>query len=126
VCTSSLELGIDIGLIDFVIQYQSPRQVAKFMQRIGRAGHSLDRTSEGIIIAADVDDCFEAAVIAKHGLAGKIEQTDIYMNALDVLANQIVGLAIDDYKISLDDARNHPEAAQDRLGILLQQSFNNP
>jgi ATP-dependent Lhr-like helicase len=104
ICTSSLELGIDIGLIDFVIQYQSPRQVAKFLQRVGRAGHSLDRVSEGVIIASEVDDCFEAAVIARHAVNGMIEPTGIYLKSWDVLAHQIVGLAIDEYKIPLDKA----------------------
>jgi ATP-dependent Lhr-like helicase len=104
ICTSSLELGIDIGLIDFVIQYQSPRQVAKFLQRIGRSGHNLDRISDGVIISGDDDDCFESAVIAKHALEGSIEPTVTYGRAWDVLAHQIVGLAMDEYNIPADKA----------------------
>jgi ATP-dependent Lhr-like helicase len=102
VCTSSLELGIDVGLIDFMIQYQSPRQVAKFLQRLGRAGHSLEKVSSGVIISSDEDDCFESAVIAKHSLEGRIEPTQIYKKSLDVLAHQIIGMAMDEYKVSLD------------------------
>jgi len=68
VCTSSLELGIDIGSIDYIIQYSSPRQVSKLLQRVGRSGHSLSRESIGSIIAGDPDDCFEASVIARQAL----------------------------------------------------------
>ena len=104
ICTSSLELGIDIGLIDFMIQYQSPRQVAKFLQRLGRAGHSLEKISSGVIISSDPDDCFESTIIAKHSIDGRIEETHIYKKSLDVLAHQIIGLTIDEYGISLDRA----------------------
>ncbi|UCD02791.1 MAG: DEAD/DEAH box helicase [Candidatus Aenigmatarchaeota archaeon] len=99
VCTSSLELGIDIGEIDLTLQYMSPRQVAKLLQRIGRAGHSIDRTSQGIIMTSDPDDIFESAVIARKALHGEIEESEIYSMALDVLAHQIVGLSLEEYKI---------------------------
>ena len=104
ICTSSLELGIDIGLIDYMVQYQSPRQVAKFLQRLGRAGHSLDRVSSGVIISSDSDDCFESAVIAKHSLRGLIEPTRIYRKSLDVLAHQIIGITMDEYRVPMDRA----------------------
>jgi len=104
VCTSSLELGIDIGLIDFVIQYQSPRQVAKLLQRVGRSGHTLDRVSDGVIVSGEEDDCFESAVIARYALDGRIEPTQVYGKAWDVLAHQIVGLSLEEYKIPLERA----------------------
>jgi ATP-dependent Lhr-like helicase len=104
VCTSSLELGIDIGLIDFIIQYQSPRQVAKLLQRVGRSGHTLDRVSDGVIISGEADDCFESSVIARHALDDKIEPTTVYGRAWDVLAHQIVGLSLEEYNIPLERA----------------------
>ena len=94
-CTSSLELGIDIGSINYVIQYQSPRQPSKLIQRVGRSGHSLKKKSQGVIIATDIDDVFESAVIAKQGLEGKLEPIVAHEKALDVLANQIVGMTRD-------------------------------
>ncbi|HLD41476.1 MAG TPA: helicase-related protein, partial [archaeon] len=95
VCTSSLELGIDIGSIDFVLQYMSPRQVSKLLQRVGRSGHDLERVSEGVIISGDTDDVFESAAIAKLALERKIEKTPVYGKSLDVIGHQIVGLALE-------------------------------
>ncbi|MBU0898314.1 MAG: DEAD/DEAH box helicase [Nanoarchaeota archaeon] len=103
-CTSSLELGIDIGSIDFIIQFQSPRQVNKLLQRTGRSGHSLDRTSESVIISSDSDDCFESTAIATEALAGWVEPTRIYPKSLDVLGHQIVGLALEEYRLIADKA----------------------
>ncbi len=102
VCTSSLELGIDIGSIDYIIQYSSPRQVSKLMQRIGRSGHSLSKESMGSIIASDSDDCFEATVIARQALEGKVEPTKVYGASLDVLAHQIVGMAMEEYDVPFE------------------------
>ncbi|MCD6591230.1 MAG: DEAD/DEAH box helicase [Candidatus Aenigmarchaeota archaeon] len=104
VCTSSLELGIDIGSIDLVLQYMSPRQVSKLLQRVGRAGHRVRETSKGVIISTDSDDCFEAGVIAKLGMEGRIEPTKVYPKSLDVLGHQIVGLSLEEYKIPLERA----------------------
>lgn len=92
VCTSSLELGIDVGRIDIVIQYMSPRQVTRLVQRVGRAGHSLDRVAKGIIVTNDEDDTLEAAVIARRALEGKIEETKMPEKPYDVLCHQIVAL----------------------------------
>jgi ATP-dependent Lhr-like helicase len=113
VCTSSLELGIDIGQVDLVIQYQSPRQVSKLLQRVGRSGHSLSRVSDGVIISGEPDDLFESSVIASHGLMGLIEPTRTYGPALDVLAHQAIGLALEEYGITQEKAfgiirRAHP------------------
>jgi len=106
VCTSSLELGIDIGDIDLTLQYMSPRQVAKLLQRTGRSGHSVGATSRGLIMASDADDCFESAVIAGLAMERRIESSDVYSMALDVLAHQIVGLSLEEYKIPLEKAFN--------------------
>lgn len=103
-CTSSLELGIDIGAIDYVLQFLSPRQVMKFLQRIGRAGHSIEKFSEGMIMSGDVDDCFESAVIAQRALEKQIEETHIYEKALDVLGHQVVGLTLEDYSLPMEKA----------------------
>jgi ATP-dependent Lhr-like helicase len=91
VATSSLELGIDVGSIDLVCQIQSPKSVSKGMQRIGRAGHLLDATSEGRLLVTDRDDLVESAVLVKAIMDGQIDTTHIPANCLDVLAQHIVG-----------------------------------
>lgn len=96
VCTSSLGLGIDIGHIDAVIQYMSPRRIDMLLQRVGRSGHRAGGTSEGYILVTDVDDAIEGAVIAKLALAGVLEPVKIPANSFDVLAHQIVGLTFDE------------------------------
>ncbi len=106
VCTSSLELGIDVGSIDFVVQYMSPRQVTKLVQRVGRSGHAIGAKPSGQILAAWPDDLMEAAVIAKFALEEKLESPKIHENALDVLANQIVGIVLDHKRINITDAYN--------------------
>src|SRR5207244_5510937 len=65
VATSSLELGIDVGRIDYVIQYMSPHQVTRLIQRVGRSGHSVGKMADGVIIASDSDDALEALVITR-------------------------------------------------------------
>jgi len=103
IATSSLELGIDIGSIDLVIQYLSPRQVARLIQRVGRAGHSVGEVSKGIILTGD-EDVFESSAIGKRAMAGELEPVKIHDSALDVLATQIIGLTMDTYEISDDKA----------------------
>ncbi|MEM5777638.1 MAG: DEAD/DEAH box helicase [Candidatus Aenigmatarchaeota archaeon] len=103
VATSSLELGIDIGSVDFIIHYMSPRQPSRALQRIGRAGHHFNLTSEGVIISTDIDDCFESAVIAKHALTNKLQKIKMHINSLDVLAHQIIGLLRDNYRMPIDE-----------------------
>jgi len=92
ICTSSLELGIDVGRLDFVIQYNSPRQVTRLLQRIGRSGHSIGGIASGAIIVQDSDDALEALVICRRALAEELEPAEIPMKSLDVLAHQIAGL----------------------------------
>lgn len=104
VCTSSLELGLDIGLIDFVVQYQSPKQAVKAVQRIGRSSHTVNGKSKGIIIATWPDDILESAVIIRRALNGELEKPNIQFSALDVLAHQIVGLALNHGSIPIEKA----------------------
>jgi ATP-dependent helicase Lhr and Lhr-like helicase len=93
VATSSLELGIDMGAVDLVIQVESPKSVARGLQRIGRAGHELGAVSTGRIFPKFRADLLESAVVAERMLAGEIEETVIPRNPLDVLAQQIVAVA---------------------------------
>jgi len=92
VCTSSLELGIDIGRIDLVIQYMSPRQVTRLIQRVGRSGHRIGHVAKGIIITMDSDDTLEALVIARMAPNEELEPVAIPQKPYDVLAHQIAGL----------------------------------
>jgi ATP-dependent helicase Lhr and Lhr-like helicase len=94
IATSSLELGIDVGRIDLVIQYMSPRQVTRLIQRVGRAGHTYGNVSEGIIIGMDSDDTLEAMVIARRALKEELEPVTIPPKPYDALAHQIAGLLL--------------------------------
>lgn len=104
ICTSSLELGIDVGTVDLVIQYMSPRQSVNLIQRVGRSGHSIEAEPKGVIIASGIDDVLESIVISKFANEGKLEEIKIHENALDVLAHQIVGLTLDFKKINVNEA----------------------
>jgi ATP-dependent helicase Lhr and Lhr-like helicase len=96
VATSSLELGIDMGAVDLVIQVESPKSVARGLQRVGRAGHDLGAVSKGRVFPKFRADLLEAAVVAKRMLEGAIEETKIPRNPLDVLAQQIVAICADE------------------------------
>ena len=102
--TSSLELGIDIGDVNYVIQYSSPHQSFRLIQRIGRSGHALDRTPKGTIFANDIDDKLEAEAILLRATNRWIEDKRVEQGALDVIAHQLVGLCMDFGQMSLRDA----------------------
>ena len=94
VTSTSLELGIDIGYIDVVVQIGSPKGVNRGLQRIGRSGHSIEKISKGIFIAMDLDDLLEDAVLIREARKGHLDKIHIPKNCLDVLAQHIVGMAL--------------------------------
>jgi ATP-dependent Lhr-like helicase len=102
VATSSLELGIDMGAVDLVIQVESPGSVARGLQRIGRAGHQVGEPSKGVIFPKYRGDLLECAVVTRKMLDGEIEPTVIPRNPLDVLAQQLVAAAAE-RKWAVDD-----------------------
>jgi len=105
VCSTSLELGIDIGYIDLVIMLSSPKSSARALQRLGRAGHKLHDTAKGRFIVMDRDDLVECGVIQKEMIERKINKITFPKNCLDVLSQQIYGMAI--YKIwKIDELLN--------------------
>ncbi|MCW2988522.1 MAG: putative ATP-dependent helicase Lhr, partial [Solirubrobacterales bacterium] len=100
VATSSLELGIDMGAVDLVIQVESPKSVTRGLQRIGRAGHGLGETSKGRIFPKYRGDLLECAVVARRMREGEIEETTIPQNPLDVLAQHLVSMAaMDEWEV---------------------------
>lgn len=101
VATSSLELGIDIGSVDLVVQLQSPKSIARGLQRVGRSGHMVGQTSVGRIYATHREDLLDAAAVARGMLRGDIEPTYTPRNCLDVLAQQIVAMvAVQDWPVA--------------------------
>ena len=112
VCTSSMELGVDMGAVDLVIQVESPKSVARGLQRVGRAGHQVGATSIGRIFPKFRGDLLECAVVTKRMREGLIEKTEVPRNPLDVLAQQVVAMcAADDLTV-------------DELYELVRRSYN--
>ena len=127
IATSSLQLGIDIGIIDLVIQYMSPREVTQLLQRVGRAGHGVGKVSKGIIIATEADDLFEAAVIARKAMSNELEKLRFHNEAMDVLAHQIVGMAMEEYGIdpkkvyrTLKKAHPYKDLTEEQFSMVLE------
>jgi ATP-dependent helicase Lhr and Lhr-like helicase len=112
VATSSLELGIDMGAVDLVVQVESPKSVARGLQRVGRAGHELGAVSRGRIFPKFRADLLESAVVVERMKAGAIEETVIPRNPLDVLAQHIVAVCADE------------EIAVDELHDLVRGAYN--
>ena len=105
-CTSSLELGIDIGDVNLVMQYGSPHQAFRLIQRVGRSGHSLTMTPKGVVFYNDFDDQLESEVIATLAANGWIEDKAVEQGALDVIAHQLVGLCLDMGRMTLAQAHS--------------------
>src|SRR5690606_1609897 len=100
VATSSLELGIDMGAVDLVVQVGSPPSVASGLQRIGRAGHQVGAVSRGVLFPTHRGDLVPAAVTAARMRVGAIEELSVPANPLDVLAQQVVAMvAVDDWTV---------------------------
>ena len=93
VCSTSLELGIDIGAVDLVVMVATPKGVSRAIQRIGRSGHSMNRTSHGVLVATNVSDLVEATVTAKLVRERALDPIRIQETPYDVAAQQIVGMA---------------------------------
>ena len=127
VATSSLELGIDMGAIDLVLQVESPKSVTAGLQRIGRAGHNVGDVSKGRIFPKFRADLLECAVVAQRMREGQIETTVVPRNPLDVLAQQIVamaavaeeGLSVDDLYALVTRTYTYAELSRDQLENVL-------
>jgi ATP-dependent helicase Lhr and Lhr-like helicase len=123
VATSSLELGIDMGAVDLVIQVESPKSVARGLQRVGRSGHRLDEPSKGRIFPKFRADLLESAVVVERMRHGLIEETKIPHNPLDVLAQQIVGICAQE-EITVDELHDLVRRAYPFRDLSRQQLEN--
>ena len=128
ICTSSLELGIDIGTVDLVIQYTSPRETTRLVQRVGRSGHTLGGTSKGVILTISPDDILESAVMIDRAKHGRLERPIIHEKALDVLAHQLAGLLLQKGRMTPDEIlelvrRSYPfrDLEEHELELVLRQ-----
>ncbi len=118
VTSTSLELGIDIGYVDLVIQIGSPKSIAKGIQRVGRAGHALHETSVGRIVVFEENDLVETMVLTKCAMDNTIDRTNFLFGSLDVLAQALIGMSLE-RKWEVDEAlelvrRSYPYRDIDR------------
>ncbi len=104
ICTSSLELGIDVGSADFTIQFNSPRQVTRLIQRVGRSGHRHDAVSYGAIVTTKPGETAESLVIARRAMVEELERFRIRNNPMSVLANQLVAMTLTEPRVDKDQA----------------------
>ena len=104
VCTSSLELGLDIGSVEIVIHYGSPRQVSKLMQRIGRSRHKIKQSAKGLLITNNPDDELEGMAIIRRLKQASIEEQVMHEMSLDVLTHHLVGLTLQQKSVSVEEA----------------------
>jgi len=123
VCTSTLELGIDIGSVDLVVQYMSPRQVTSLVQRVGRSGHALGRVSKGVLVTVSADDILESSASILSAGFGRIEPTRPYANSLDVLAHQVAGYLMDFETMEADEVLKEVRKAAP-FGDLQKEAFD--
>ena len=123
VATSSLELGIDMGAVDLVVQVESPKSVARGLQRVGRAGHRLDEASKGRIFPKFRADLLESAVVVGRMKEGLIEETRIPRNPLDVLAQQVVAICADE-EVAVDELHDLVRRAWQFRDLSRQQLEN--
>ncbi|HID60483.1 MAG TPA: DEAD/DEAH box helicase [Hadesarchaea archaeon] len=104
ICTSSMELGLDIGRVDLVIQYNSPRQVTRLLQRVGRSGHRIGEVAKGTIVVQDPDDAIESIVIAARSHQRELEPVSVTEKPLDVLLHALVSMLTARRRGSVDEA----------------------
>jgi ATP-dependent Lhr-like helicase len=104
ICTSSLELGIDVGSADFAIQFDSPRQVTRLIQRIGRSGHRIGEVSLGRIVATSPGEIAESLVISRRAMVEELEKFSIRESPMSVLANQLVAMTLTEGRVDKDRA----------------------
>ena len=121
IATSSLELGIDVGRIDLVIQYMSPRQVTRLIQRVGRAGHSVGRVAEGMIIGMDSDDTLEALAISRRALKEELEPVEIPPKPYDVLTHQVAGLLLKTRRLEFSEILGIAQKAYPYESITMEE-----
>jgi ATP-dependent Lhr-like helicase len=126
ICTSSMELGLDIGRVDLVVQYNSPRQVTRLLQRVGRSGHSISEVSKGAIVVQDPDDAMESMVITARSKSKELEPVSIPEKPLDVLLHSLVSVLLEKRGSSLEEQletfkRAYPfrDLTRDDLGKVL-------
>ena len=127
IATSSLELGIDVGHIDMVIQYNSPRQATRLVQRVGRSGHRVGAVSRGVVVVRNPDDALESIVIAGRAMTEQLEPVRIPSKPMDALMHEIVGLLLTEWAWSVEDAlslikraHNYRELGEEELFDLLK------
>src|SRR5262249_40622072 len=100
VATASLEMGIDMGAVDLVCQVESPGNIARALQRVGRAGHLVGQRSQGRLIPKTLPDLLSQAVLAAEMAAGRVEELHVPRNCLDVLAQQVIAMtAMEDWPV---------------------------